>query len=672
MCGIAALLNANGVPATLLQAFTDSVRHRGPDGEGAVYFQGSALLPVIRGGPDTPLAAYDAKLPFSPQRGSVPSDAIVAFAHRRLAILDLSTAGHQPMCFANARYWITYNGEIYNYRELRDMLRRLGHIFTGGTDTEVILAAYAQWGSACLTRLQGMFAFVLLDRDRRTLFAARDRFGIKPLYYHVSAEGTLAFASEIKQLTVLPSWQARLNRSRAYDFLAWNMHDHTSETLFEGVFQVRGGEVIETTLDGAFAACRHPGTPLPLRRWYTLRPRANLAGLTRSEAATEFRTRLERSVSLHLHADVAVGSCLSGGLDSSAIVCLANRTLQAAGILGNQLTFSATTNVAAYDERRYMEAVAVHTGVQAHYVCPSVDGLFRELDRVTWHQDEPFGSTSIFAQWCVFELAAAHDIKVMLDGQGADESLAGYHTYFGALFAQLLRAGHIMSLARECSAAQKIHNRSWIWSLQQCANFLLPEMWRQPLRQHTGHTNAKPQWINTNRLGIEPHDPHLVSGASKANSVVELSIAQLTTTSVPALLRYEDRDSMAHSVEARVPFLDHDLVEFVLGLPDESKIGGGVTKRVLRESMRGILPETVRRRMDKLGFVTPEEVWMRSVRPDVFRTAMGAAITSSGGILTAHAGSMLADIISGTRRFDHSAWRIISFGRWAEVFSVKM
>lgn len=666
MCGITALLSAGGIAPALLQACSDVVRHRGPDGEGMVYFHGPDLEAAACGGTDTPVATYETDLPYRPRRSAAPPDATIGLAHRRLSILDLSPAGHQPMCGRDGCCWITYNGEVYNYLELRDELRALGHTFSTGTDTEVILAAYNEWGAASLDRLQGMFAFVLFDHRQRRLFAARDRFGIKPLYYHVSG-GVLAFASEIKQFTLLPGWSPRVNHARAYDFLAWNAHDHTAETLFVGVFQLRGGESLNLPLDDAYALARRSGATLPVQRWYA--PKRNTQSMT--DAASPFRECLEQSVALHLRADVPVGSCLSGGLDSSAIVCVANRALRAAGGQSRQMTFSATSDIAAYDERQYMQAVVAHTGVQAHYVQPCAAGLFEDLDRVTWHQDEPFGSTSIYAQWCVFRLAADTGVKVMLDGQGADELLAGYHTYFGALFAKLLRAGRMSALLGECAQTQRRHGRRWIWSLQQCANFMLPELLRQPLRQHAARTSARPPWLDIVRLDVEARDPHLASGASKARSVGELSLAQLTATSVPALLRYEDRDSMAHAVEARVPFLHHPLAEFCLGLPDETKISGGVTKRVLRESMRGILPDLVRERMDKLGFVTPEEIWMRNM-PAPFRNAMNRAVAVSNGILTPRAETFLDDIIAGRQAFDHGMWRAISFGRWAEVFAVRM
>lgn len=666
MCGISALIGANGISTELLGTFSETVRHRGPDGEGMVFFCGPDLVPAARGSKDTPRAAYESELPYRPSVGPIPFCPTVALAHRRLSILDLSPAGHQPMCCMAGKNWITFNGEIYNYLELREELRSLGHAFSTGTDTEVILAGYAEWGAACLERFQGMFAFVIIDLSKRRLFAARDRFGIKPAYYHVSNAGVLAFASEIKQFTVLPGWSARLNPQRAYDFLAWNTHDHSAETLFAGVFQLRGGELVDLPLDEAMALSCRPGSRLPVQSWYRPAPDGRLP----DSAEQALLEHMQDSVALHLRSDVPVGSCLSGGLDSSTIVCLVNRSLRASVAPAQQRTFSATCDVPALDERRYMQSVVELTGVDAHYVEPTVGGLFTELDRLTWHQDEPFGSTSIYAQWNVFRAASGAGVRVMLDGQGADELLAGYHTYFGALFAKLFRRGHVTTLLRECAAAQRMHGRNWLWSLQQCANFTLPEMLRQPLRRHAGRTSANPRWLNLARLGADPVDPHLATGASKAWSIRELSSAQLTSTSVPALLHYEDRDSMAHSIEARVPFLHHPLAEFCLGLRDEDKIGGGITKRVLRKSMSGILPDLVRDRSDKLGFVTPEAQWMRS-NPEPFLEAMADAVAVSSGILNSNARALIQNFVRGASKFDHAAWRAISFGRWIRVFSIR-
>jgi asparagine synthase (glutamine-hydrolysing) len=572
------------------------------------------------------------------------------------------------MCTTDRNCWITYNGEVYNYLELRGELAALGHAFSTQSDTEVVLAAYRQWGRECLQRFNGMFAFVLFDRSRRTLFAARDRFGVKPLYYWVSPERLVAFASEIKQFTVLPGWQARINGQRAYDFLNWGVSDHTDETLFRGVFQLRGGEALELDLASDDLLRVSPGGRLPAYRWYELRG-LPFAG-TPADAAQEFRALLTDSVRLHLRADVPVGSCLSGGLDSSSIVCVMNELLRGQNASALQRTFSACATVKRFDEREFIDDVVRQTGTDAHFVYPSLEELFPLLDRITWHQDEPFGSTSIYAQWHVFRLAAENGVRVMLDGQGADEQLAGYHGFFAARYSDLLRGLRWRRLWQEMQRAHELHGHPPSLSVKYALNGVLPEWLRQPLRRLAGRSANNVPWLDMAALGAEPGDPFRKIAPSGSTSVAAMSHAQLTATSLPMLLHWEDRDSMAHSVEARVPFLDYRLVEFVLGLPDDYKIAGGVTKRVLRDGMQGVLPERVRTRMDKLGFVTPEEVWLREDGPVHFRKALHDSVDASGGVLKPEVSKLLDAMIEGRQPFSFLIWRLISFGAWMRVFSV--
>lgn len=668
MCGIGALLDPRGgLQPGALQAMQATVRHRGPDDEGLVLFRGDGATPSAFGGDDTDPAAYSSGLPYAPSREASGAGAILGLAHRRLSILDLSAAGHQPMCTADREVWITYNGEVYNYVELRAELEALGHSFASHSDTEVILAAYRAWGRECLSRFNGMFAFVIFDRARRRLFAARDRFGVKPLYYWVSPGGMLALASEIKQFTVLPGWQARVNGQRAYDFLNWGLLDHTDETMFAGVYQLRGGEALELDAKGPVRA---EDGRLQVRRWYEPRP-APFRG-TPADAATELRRLLTDSVRLRLRADVPVGTCLSGGLDSSSIVCVMNGLLRAQDAQARQKTFSACAAVKRFDERDFIDEVVRHTGTDAHYVYPGLDGLFPKLDDITRHQDEPFGSTSIYAQWSVFALAAENHVKVMLDGQGADEQFAGYHNYFAPRFGGMLRSLRWAALWREMRETSRLHGYPLSWGIKQALNNVLPEPVRQPLRRLAGKPGeAAPAWLAMGRLGAVPRDPFREAGSARAESVRAMSLSQLAATSLPMLLHWEDRDSMAHSIEARVPFLDYRLVEFVLGLPEDLKIASGMTKRVLRESMRGVLPERVRERVDKLGFVTPEEVWVREQGPELFRRALRDAVEASAGIIGSAGADLLEHTIAGRQPFNFVLWRMISFGAWMRVFSLR-
>lgn len=670
MCGIAGIVSFSSHKGELIAAMSDALRHRGPDDEGFVCVTGDAV--AAYGGCDTPLAVYELPTPCRPL-GDVKTYGEkrfeIALGHRRLSIVDLSPLGHQPLSYANGRYWIVYNGEIYNHIELRAELEREGYFFRSHADTEIILAAYDRWGEACLQRFNGMWAFALYDHQEQSLFLARDRFGVKPLYYWVSPDGFLAFASEIKAFCVLPGWSARACGRRIYDFLAWNIMDHTDETMFAGVYQIRGGQSVRLEMRGDTRRefSRLPGGRLPgMRQWYSLT--GKLFAGSFAEAAAVFRDLLEDSVRLRLRADVPVGSCLSGGLDSSSIVCIANRLLRGQGADGRQKTFSACSRVKRFDERSYIEEVVAITGVDAHYTYPELEDLLPLLERVTWHQDEPFGSTSIYAQWAVFKLAAENEVKVMLDGQGADEQLAGYHSYFAVLLGSMFRHGRWIAALRESLAMRRLHGYSFLYLGKRFFANLFPSLRlsASALAKTAAHSTG---WLDHERLDASPVDPlSRFPGCEK--NISAWSYHQLTASAVPMLLHWEDRNSMAHSIEARVPFLDYRIAEFLLGLPDEHKLTEGVTKRILRETMKGSLPESVRNRTDKLGFATPEEVWLRETKTDWFSNMLRVTIENSDRIVKPEVMDIFRQMVTGKRPFDFFIWRLISFGVWVRRFNV--
>jgi len=663
MCGIAAIIDPKGgVRLMDLRAMSDVIRHRGPDSEGYAVVTDGGVRTLA--GPDTSNEGANEAVPYLPtqhldQGGNLAGWA--ALAQRRLSIIDLSAMGHQPMCDPSGRFWIVFNGEIYNFIELRRELETFGHRFYGHSDTEVLIAAYAEWGAACLDRLIGMFAFALVDIQQRRVLIARDRFGIKPLYAWRMPEGAWAFASEIKQFTTLPGWQPQVQGRRAYDFLNYGFTDHTNESLFQDVIHLRGGELIDARLNELEGQ-------LPIRRWWSLEPQPFAGSF--EEAAVEFRRRFEDSVAIHLRSDVPVGSCLSGGLDSSSIVCEVQRQLTAQGIDTPQLTFRATSDDPSVDESKWIRIVHDATGVPTFTRTPDLDRIPDLLPRIAWQMDEPFGSTSILAQWTVFGLAAEHGVKVMLDGQGADEQLAGYLPFFAWRYQELLRAGRFADLAHDIRATRR-HHPDASRRLALLSAYLSLPAW---LGRIGGKVVKAPgqdpgAWMDLARLGVTGQpDPMKELGAKKP-SVHALAASQLTATNLPALLRYEDRDSMAHSIEARVPFLDHRLVEFVLGLPSAYLISEGTTKRVLREAMRGILPEPIRARVDKIGFQTAEEAWMRA-NPDLTLAMTRQAIDRSAGILKPACLSLASDMLAGRRPFDYVIWRRLSFGAWMGAFGL--
>lgn len=669
MCGISGIISKKSIAWPDLVAMNSVIRHRGPDDEGYVFFTPSA--PVCLGGDDGHDGSTPVITPYSP-RGHVRecdiANCSVAFGHRRLSIVDLSPLGHQPMCSANGRYWITYNGEVYNYRELRRELESVGFHFISNTDTEVILAAYEFWGEDCQNRFNGMWAFAIYDVLQHQLFLSRDRFGVKPLYYWQSSQGFLAFASEIKQFTVLPGWQPRVNGQRAYDYLFWGVTDHTDETLFAGVFQLRQGQCCIVDMRdwrGSLTNGR-----LPVRQWYQMQKSADCSNMV--AGAAEVQRLLFDSVELRVRADVPVGSCLSGGLDSSSIVCIINRLLEKHPSETVQKTFSSCTDVKEYDEKIWIDHVCSQANIDAHFVYPELDGLFAELPQIVWHQDEPFGSTSIFAQWNVFKIAALQSIRVMLDGQGADETLAGYHSYFPSFLTGKLLQGDFIPLLREMRALNRMHGYSLA---QQCgfiAGQLLSDETLTLIKRCLGHDTQGSSflWLEHSLLNAQTKNP-LKAIRPDVLNLHAFSECQLYYLTLPMLLHWEDRDSMAHSIESRLPFLDYRFVEYVMSLPDDYKVSGGVTKKVLREGMKGILPEPVRQRVDKLGFATPEEVWIRH-NPRLFQEKLLEAVDHSKGILRAESLDVFKDILDGKQPFSFIIWRMISFGAWMNTFAVQL
>jgi len=658
MCGISALISLGRFDvAPYIRPMTDLIRHRGPDDEGYMLLLQKEGERVILGGEDSPNGVYQSNLSYTPLNTIEQwekSPCRFAIGHRRLSIIDPSPAGHQPMLTSDGRYVLVYNGEIYNYLELREELTAQGYAFNSNTDTEVILAAYKIWGLNCLDRFNGMFAFVLFDTQKEQLFAVRDRFGIKPLYYWFSPDGFLAFASEIKQFTVLPGWRACLNGHRAYDFLARRWLDHTRETLFVGVNQLQGGEFVHCRLSDIHVR-------LPVQKWYELKPREE--NLNFEESASHLKELFYDSVRMHLRADVPIGTGLSGGVDSSSIVCVIQEILHEKGAQSLQNTFSSCSNIPAYDERPFIEEVARITKAKTHYTFPPLKELFDTYEKILWHHDEPHCNTSVYAEWHVFKIVSEKSIRVTLDGHGADELLAGYPVFFKAQLWALLMKANWIKFAREYFFMRKVHGGNPDLSLINGFKKLI-----------TGSTRSnyafKPSWLNLSKIRCQ--EENFLAHMKSDKTVNDMSRVQLLYSSIPAHLHCADRDSMAHSVECRVPFLDHRVAEFVLGLPEDYKIKHGLTKRIFRESMRDKLPEKVFRRTDKMGYVTPEEVWAKKGDPDAFMKAVKQALEQSQGKLNndiIHKNA--SKIIYGNAPYDPALWRVISFGSWINRFSVK-
>lgn len=663
MCGISALFSK--VETNLsewIQPMTCLVKHRGPDDEGYALVDDNETI-FFLGGEGTAPDCYNKNIPQRPS-GKIDSfrnkKVLAAIGHRRLSIIDLSPSGHQPLISTDGRYLMVYNGEVYNYLELRRRLEGLGHCFYSHSDSEVVLAAYLQWAEQALSLFNGMFAIVIYDTRKKRIFAARDRFGIKPLYYWISPLGFVAFASEIKQFSCLPGWEPRINYQKAYDFLNWGIGDHSSETMFQDVRQLTGGSFFYVSPLSLEEEIKH-------HNWYELRP--NGGGLSYPEACSKFYELLRDSIQLRLRSDVPVGTGLSGGLDSSSIVCIVNEELRRKNIQELQNTFSACSHDPKYDERPFINEVVNKTRVNDHYVFPDINTLFDSLDCLSWHQDEPFSSTSIFMEWEVFKLVSTTNVKVTLDGHGADELLLGYHYFFSAYWATMFKQGNWKRLLHELSSANQLHGYSWKHFFFRTANVLVSDIFKQNKPQMFRNRIAQADWLESERFGIKDVDPVAMLNGRSMNLQLKSKV-NIERTSVPIQLHWADRDSMAHSIESRVPFLDYRLVEFVLGCPDSYKLRNGITKRILRDSLQAVLPEKISCRLDKMGFVSPEEIWVRKQKPDVFKNAVRESVDGSKGLLNKKAISLCDRIINGALPFNTVVWRIISFGTWLERFSV--
>jgi asparagine synthase (glutamine-hydrolysing) len=660
MCGIYGLIQAHPFDRKELIQMSELLRHRGPDDEGILLIGKNSTS--IYGGKDTPSKSYTQDINYCP-RETIPDYGMhtnggIALGHRRLAIIDLTANGHQPMSFRN-RYWITYNGEVYNYLEIRTELQLIGYTFNSNTDTEVILAAYDYWGESCLSRFNGMWSFAIFDTLKNKAFLARDRFGVKPLYLRLH-KGRLAFSSEIKAFTALKDWQPIINQPRLIDMVVWNVLDHTEQTMFDGIIQLPAGHSIEIELDNIINnSTQLFDDNIILRQWY------NLSSIPATPTkSSDLYDLLNDAVRLRLRADVPIGSCLSGGLDSSAIVCLMSEQLESQRSTHKLRTFTACSHDAQYDESRYAKEVAEKSKSIGHYITPEPTRLFDELSQLIWHQDEPFSSTSIFAQWCVFENASTNKIKVMLDGQGADEILCGYRGYFGAYLANLLKQGKLRLWADEVKAMNKEISFSYHRSAGYTLAYLFPQL-IQLLGRFDGRSYANRDWLNTSAMDMSKNDPLRIKGARDA-SVRNMSIAQLTATNLPMLLHWEDRNSMAFSVEARVPFLDYRVVELCLNMNDTDKLGGGMSKTALRKNMRNLVPDNILDRRDKLGFVTAESLWIKRDRATEFRLLLANAVDLLPNLFSGRIIDQYDQFIKGESSFDQRYWSVICAGQWAK------
>lgn len=561
---------------------SDVLRHRGPDDEGFLLIgENGTVTPA--GGTDTAEAAWTSSTGFEPrvQLGDATQESLPLhmLGHRRLAIQDLSPLGHQPMSY-RGRYWVVYNGEIYNHIELRKELQALGHSFVSHSDTEVLLAAYEQWGVECLQRFNGMWSFVLYDVKLREVFIARDRFGVKPFYYSI-AGGVFVFASEPKAILCYPTVSAKPNFPYLCEYVVKGPAEHLHETAFAGIYRLENASYIQCSIDDLVAG------RFERKKFWTLTPnlsRERFDASKASELADRYRALLEDAVRVRMRADVKIGSALSGGLDSSSIVFLVNKVLRETGQVARQETFSCVYKAPGTedcDEGMYIDLLADALHVRSNQIEPREQEIPAEYLKMIQAMDTPPENTCM-SGWHTFKKVAQTPVRVTLDGQGADEQLAGYlgyiHTYLaGVSLAELWSEGS--AFLRVPGSAKHV-----------VAGVLFNLMARTGLRSMADRL--------CRRLTGRPLETDLNA------RLVEDSITSMLT-----LIHYSDRVSMAHSIESRMPFLDYRLAEFLAEVPACYKMHNGWTKYLARLAFDAYLPESVCWRKDKMGWPIPERHW---------------------------------------------------------------
>ncbi|MEM3365829.1 MAG: asparagine synthase (glutamine-hydrolyzing) [Candidatus Methanomethyliaceae archaeon] len=579
MCGIAGLLRFDGnkVDQEAFYRSVECMRHRGPDDEGHVILETDTGRFEERGGPDSlpELGLKDIRAP-------TVMNADLVMANRRLAIIDLSPKGHQPKHNEDFSIWLVFNGEVYNYRELKEELLKSGHKFSSDTDTEVIIHGYEEWGlDLLLSKMVGMWGFALWDQRKKKLYLVRDRFGIKPLYYHVN-EKSLMFASEIKAIRAI--FRTKVNEKRVSEFL-WFKPYNPEETFFEGINQILPAHYIEF---------EPSGTMKKVKYWDIKEVNSTYSDADYDKCVKEFYKHLETSVKYHMVSDVPIGTCLSGGLDSSTIVCLSQKLLNEKKILEKGLlnikklkTFSSVPKDERVSEALYIRRVVEESGVEWFSVSPTLEDFLKDFEELLKFHDEPFQGPSVYMQYKVMELAKSCNVKVLLDGQGGDEMLGGYHSYLVSYMKDLVKENPIKFLKE----------------LIKIRDLVRPLMW-QFVREKMGLKRI----LIDKTLKISPPN---ASPNSRNETLARKLKYDIFEGRLLELLKYEDINSMTFSIESRVPFLYHPLVDYLFKQPMSLRIRNGWTKYVLRESMKGIIPEVIRKRRSKLGFSAPDIEWSK-------------------------------------------------------------
>lgn len=595
MCGISGIISKNKkqIPSNLIKEMTDKIAHRGPDGDG--FYVNNR----------------------------------VQFGHRRLAIIDLSNDGHQPMYY-NDELIITYNGEIYNYIELRNELIHNGYKFHSKCDTEVILAAYAHWGDQCVNRFNGMWSFAIHDKKNNKVFCSRDRFGVKPFYFSED-DDFFYFGSEIKQLI---GKNPKINQEILSHFLFSGVLENNEHTFFDGVTKLQGSHSLILDLNNFNKK---------IVRYYNLKDH---------QINTSIEATLDSAIKLRLRSDVKVGTCLSGGIDSTTIASKAAKIYNISSSQKFQAVHARSIEP-FYDESKLAQLAANQSNIDLSILAPTSEDFKKYLEEVVYTQEEPFGGPSIFLQYFVMKKAKEIGCKVMLDGQGGDETFLGYERYFIPSFLEFFLRSGISQALKEINLARK--NNVNI-SLKMILKHLLAMfMWRTRL------IYAKIKNKHLKKAYMPKNYDYFRDVAFSTLNIKKLQKLEIFKTNLPSLLRYEDKNSMRHSIETRLPFLDYRMVEQTIKMPLEEKISGGWTKISLRKINSQELGNEIAWNKRKLGFNAPEKTWIEQNKEELIKYIQDSEILER----YCHKEQIIKDFSNINLRV---LWRYVNVGIWEKVY----
>jgi asparagine synthase (glutamine-hydrolysing) len=626
LCGITGIFKktALDIPPGIVERMSKDIRHRGPDDEGIVFLSATSTNGYCSRSDD---------------------EWEVALGSCRLSILDLSSAGHMPMVYRD-KFWIVYNGEVYNFIEIRTELEKLGHTFRSLSDTEVILASYTEWGSDCFTRFRGMWGMVIFDGTQDEIILCRDRLGIKPLYFW-QGSGFVAVASEIKQFLNLPGFTPHMNPTVAAEYLRTG-YEEPGKSFFRDIWPVPAGCWLKIPLNTLVPS-------IPREYWH---PEHIQVAITDVEEASQlFVDKLRESVCLHLRSDVPVGCALSGGMDSSAIAVLANQ-------LKNKLdyplhTFTSTFPGDVIDEREYADAVVSHTQAIPHYTTPNAATFLTDLNRFLWAHDEPVGSLSVYASYCIARITKEAGISVTLNGQGGDEILSGYWQSYFMHLRMLARHGHVVPLTQH-----------FVGALTRNGN---PDFLAQvPVMLRRYRSRSKSASL------ISLRSPLAGATTPILQKVLALDeqrwrLEEIRNMFLPRLLKWDDRNSMAFSVEGRYPFLDHELIELCLSFAPRILYHSGWTKWPLRLGLRKTLPDKILYRRSKFGFAVPQDKWLYGPLRPIVEDWLRQDRPLWKYVERADVQHLMNETwhLNGKKpESDQALFRLFIFDRWAEVFGI--